>query len=104
MGRQLVDEDVLLGLERVLHRLLLDPVGLSDEVLDDEEDEQGQDERLDDLEETAPGRRLSQGRQYRGARRTGPMGLSERPRGLRDGRRRLDDGVDGLHSPRTAPV
>jgi hypothetical protein len=55
MGGQLVDQDVLLGLERVLHRLLLDAVRLSDEVLDDEEDEEGQDERLDDLEETTPG-------------------------------------------------
>ena len=31
-GRQLVDQDVLLGLQRVLHRLLLDLVRLGDEV------------------------------------------------------------------------
>ncbi len=51
-GRQLVHEDVLIGLERALHRLLLDLVRLRDEVLDDEEDEERQDERLDDLEKT----------------------------------------------------
>ena len=50
--RQLVDEHVLLWLQRPLHRLLLDLVRLCDEVLDDEEDEERQDERLDDLEET----------------------------------------------------
>ena len=53
--RQLVDEDVLVGLERALHRLLLDPVGLGDERLDDEEDDEGEDERLDDLEEAPEG-------------------------------------------------
>ena len=53
--RQLVDEDVLVRLERALHRHLLDPVRLRHEVLDDEEDDEGQDERLDDLEETPEG-------------------------------------------------
>ena len=53
--RQLVDQDVLVGLERALHRLLLDLVRLGDEVLDDEEDDEGQDEGLDDLEETPEG-------------------------------------------------
>src|SRR4029077_4212101 len=47
-----VDQHVLAWLERVLHRHLLDLVGLSDEVLDDEEDDEGQDKCLDDLEET----------------------------------------------------
>ena len=49
-GRQLVHQHVLLGLQRVLHRLLLDLVRLCDEVLDDEEDDEGERERLDDLE------------------------------------------------------
>jgi len=52
---QLVDEDVLARLQGVLHRLLLDLERLRDEVLDDEKDDKGQDERLDDLEETAQG-------------------------------------------------
>ena len=65
--RQLVDEDVLVGLQRVLHRLLLDLVRLGDEVLDDEEDDQGEDERLDDLEETPErGSSAHKTRQYRG--------------------------------------
>ena len=50
--RQLVDQDVLLGFQRVLHRLLLDLVRLGDERLDDEEDDEGESERLRDLEET----------------------------------------------------
>ena len=50
--RQLVDQHVLLRLQRPLHRLLLDLVRLGDEVLDDDKDDEGQDERLDDLEET----------------------------------------------------
>ena len=57
VGRQLVDEDVLVGLERVLHRHLLDPVRLGDERLDDPEDDEGQDEGFGDLEE-APDRGL----------------------------------------------
>jgi hypothetical protein len=36
----------------VLHRHLLDEVWLGNEVLDDEEDDEGQDECLDDLEQT----------------------------------------------------
>jgi hypothetical protein len=55
VGRQLVDEDVLIGFERVLHRHLLDAIWLGDEVLDDEEDDEGEDQRLDDLEKTAEG-------------------------------------------------
>ena len=51
-GRQLVDQDVLLRLQRVLHRLLLDLVRLGDERLDDEEDDERESERLRDLEET----------------------------------------------------
>ena len=50
-GGQLVDEDVLVGLQRVLHGHLFDHVRLGDEGLDDDEDDQRQDERLDDLEE-----------------------------------------------------
>ena len=57
--RQLVDEDVLALLQRPLHRLLLDLVGLCDEVLDDEEDQERQDERLDELEETPERRSLT---------------------------------------------
>jgi hypothetical protein len=53
---ELVDEHVLVRLERLLHRLLFHPVRLGDECLDDEEDDQGQDECLDHLEE-APERR-----------------------------------------------
>ena len=49
--RQFVDQDVLLGLQRVLHRLLLDLVRLGDERLDDKEDDQCENECLDDLEE-----------------------------------------------------
>ena len=72
-GGQLVDQDVLVRLQGPLHRLLLDLVGLRDEVLDDEEDDEGEGEGLDDLEE-APERGPfahkavggSQGRQYRG--------------------------------------
>ena len=55
MGGQLVDEDVLVGFERRLHRLLLDSIGLSDEGLDDPEDQEGQDERLDDFEKAPEG-------------------------------------------------
>ena len=51
--RQLVHQDVLVGLQRVLHRLLLDLVRLGDERLDDEEDDEREDECLDDLEETS---------------------------------------------------
>ncbi len=54
-GRQLVDEDVLIGLERVLHRFLLDPEWLGHERLDDPEDDQGQDEGLDDLDQASEG-------------------------------------------------
>ncbi len=50
--RQLVHQDVLVGFQRVLHRLLLDLVRLGDERLDDEEDDEREDECLDDLEET----------------------------------------------------
>ena len=52
-GRELVDEDVLVREERGHHRALLDAEGLGDEGVDDEEDQDGQDEGLDDLEETA---------------------------------------------------
>src|SRR4051794_39227833 len=52
-GRQLVDEHVLVGQERRLHALLLDPVGLGNEGLDEPEDDDGQDEGLGDLDETA---------------------------------------------------
>ena len=68
MGGQLVDEDVLLGLERVLHRLLLDAVRLSDEVLDDEEDERGSGRASRRSRRDSPRGVDSQGRQYRGAR------------------------------------
>ena len=56
--RQLVDQDVLVGHQRRLHRALLDLVGLRDEGLDAEEDEDREDEGLDDLEEAAEGRAL----------------------------------------------
>jgi hypothetical protein len=59
--RQLVDEDVLVLLERVLHRLLLDLERLCDERLDDEEDDEGEDEGLDDFEQAAEGRALTHG-------------------------------------------
>ena len=39
-----------LGLQRLFHRHLLDLVRLGDERLDDEEDDKGQDQRLDDFE------------------------------------------------------
>jgi hypothetical protein len=52
---QLVDENVLVRLERRLHRLLSDLVRLCDEGLDDKEDDECQDERLDDLEKTPEG-------------------------------------------------
>ena len=71
-GRELVDEHVLIRLERPLHRLLLDPVRLCDEVLDDEEDDEGEDERLDDLEETPEGAF---------AHKTGSIGGGARRRG-----------------------
>ena len=51
-GGQLVDQDVLAGLERILHRHLLDLVRLGHEILDDEKNDEGQDKCLDDLEET----------------------------------------------------
>ena len=53
-GRELVHEHVLPGLERVLHALLLDLVGLSHEVLDEQEDHDRQDEGFEDLEEASP--------------------------------------------------
>src|SRR4029079_2739662 len=53
--RQLVDEDVLVRLERRLHRLRADLVRLRDERLNHEEDDEGEDERLDDLEEAPEG-------------------------------------------------
>ena len=56
--RQLVDEDVLAGLQGPLHRLLLHLVRLRDEGLDDEEDDERQDEGLDDLEEAPEAVRL----------------------------------------------
>ena len=58
-GRELVDEDVLLRQQGGLHRGLLDLVRLGDEGLDPEEDDDGQHERLDDLEEAAEGRALA---------------------------------------------
>ena len=54
-GGQLVDQDVLARLERPLHRLLLHLVRLSDEVLDEQEDDEREDKGLDDLQETAEG-------------------------------------------------
>jgi hypothetical protein len=43
----------------VLHRLLLHLVRLRDEVLDDQEDDKSEDERLDDLEEAPEGGSLA---------------------------------------------
>src|SRR5206468_12962240 len=74
--RQLVDQDVLIGLQRVLHRLLLDLVRLSDEILDDKEDDQGENECLDDLEETPEhGSSGHKTAQYRGWLSTPPRVL-----------------------------
>ena len=53
--RQLVDQHVLVRLQGRLHRLLPDLVRLRDEGLDDKEDDEGEDERLDDLEEAPDG-------------------------------------------------
>ena len=78
--RQLVDEDVLLGLQGPLHRLLLDLVRLGDEVLDDDEDDEGQDEGLDDLEETPEGGSL--------AHKSGSIGAAGRAAGGWSGGRR----------------
>ena len=72
---ELVDEHVLILFERPLHRLLLDLVRLSDEVLDDEEDQERQDERLDDLEETPERGSLTHKSGSIGARRYGARWL-----------------------------
>ena len=53
VGRQLVNQHVLARVQGVLHGFLEDLVRLRHEVLDDEEDEQGEDNSLDNLEETA---------------------------------------------------
>jgi hypothetical protein len=53
VGCQLVDEDALLGFERLLHGLLQDAVRLGNEGLEDEEEDECQDEGLDDLVEAA---------------------------------------------------
>ncbi|HEY5436005.1 MAG TPA: hypothetical protein VIK13_12290, partial [Candidatus Limnocylindrales bacterium] len=44
VGCQLVDEDALLGFERLLHGLLQDAVRLGNEGLEDEEEDERQDE------------------------------------------------------------
>ena len=83
--RQLVDQHVLLRLQRPLHRLLLDLVRLGDEVLDDDEDDEGQDERLDDLEETPERGSL--------AHKSGSIGAAARDRrqAVRNGPTRAPD-------------
>jgi hypothetical protein len=50
---ELVDENVLVGQQRYFHALLLDAVGLGNEALDEPEDDDGQDEGLGNLDETA---------------------------------------------------
>ena len=51
--RQLVDQDHLIWLESVLHRDLQDLVRLGNEMLDQEEDDDRQQDRLDHLEEAS---------------------------------------------------
>ena len=53
VGRDLVHEDELIGHQCVLHGSLLNPVRLSDEELDDQEDQQRDEECLEQLEEAA---------------------------------------------------
>ena len=83
--RQLVHQDVLLRLQRVLHRLLLDLVRLGDERLDDEEDDEGESERL---------------RRSRGDTRAWVVGSQDAQyRGWRRGRRRPSGrGITGLRN------
>src|ERR1035437_2201975 len=45
--RKLVHQDHLIRLERPLHRDLVDPIGLGHEVLNDEEDDDGEEDSLD---------------------------------------------------------
>jgi hypothetical protein len=60
--------------------LLLDLVRLSDEVLDDDEDQERQDERLDDLEETPERWSLTHKSGSIGGRAGRPAVAARRPR------------------------
>ncbi len=86
---QLVDQHVLVGLKGVLHRHLLDPIGLGNERLDHEEDDEGEDERLDDLEEAPEGASGHKSRSIGAGLRQRPSSRVRLPR----------RGPSGLHIP-----